>query len=103
MKILLLLSCAARLCAQPAFDEPIECATRAGLIPGAVLLVGHDGKVVYRKAYGERALLPKHESMTVDTMFDAASLTKVIATTPSVMKLLDQGKIRLNDPVTKRS
>ena len=101
MKILLLLSCAAGLCAQPAFDEPIESAIRAGLIPGAVLLVGHDGKVVYRKAYGERALLPKHESMTVDTMFDAASLTKVIATTPSVMKLFEQGKIRLNDPVTK--
>jgi uncharacterized protein YbbC (DUF1343 family)/CubicO group peptidase (beta-lactamase class C family) len=101
MKILLLLSCAASLCAQPAFDEPIESAIRAGLIPGAVLLVGHDGKVVYRKAYGERALLPKHESMTVDTMFDAASLTKVIATTPSVMKLFEQGKIRLNDPVTK--
>jgi uncharacterized protein YbbC (DUF1343 family)/CubicO group peptidase (beta-lactamase class C family) len=101
MKILLLLSCAAGLCAQPAFDEPIESAIRAGLIPGAVLLVGHDGKVVYRKAYGERALLPKHEPMTVDTMFDAASLTKVIATTPSVMKLFEQGKIRLNDPVTK--
>ena len=101
MKILLLLSCAASLCAQPAFDEPIESAIKAGLIPGAVLLVGHDGKVVYRKAYGERALLPKHEPMTVDTMFDAASLTKVIATTPSVMKLFEQGKIRLNDPVTK--
>jgi uncharacterized protein YbbC (DUF1343 family)/CubicO group peptidase (beta-lactamase class C family) len=101
MKILLLLSCAASLCAQPAFDEPIESAVKAGLIPGAVLLVGHDGKVVYRKAYGERALLPKREPMTVDTMFDAASLTKVIATTPSVMKLFEQGKVRLNDPVTK--
>ena len=72
-----------------------------GLIPGAVLLVGHDGAVVYRKAYGERALIPKREPMTVDTIFDAASLTKVIATTPSVMKLFEQGKIRLNDPVTR--
>ena len=101
MKLLLLLSCAGSLCAQPAFDEPIESAIKAGLIPGAVLLVGHDGKIVYRKAYGERALLPKLEPMTVDTIFDAASLTKVIATTPSVMKLFEQGKIRLNDPVTK--
>ena len=101
MKLLLLLSCAGSLCAQPAFDEPIESAIKAGLIPGAVLLVGHDGKTVYRKAYGERALLPKLEPMTVDTIFDAASLTKVIATTPSVMKLFEQGKIRLNDPVTK--
>jgi uncharacterized protein YbbC (DUF1343 family)/CubicO group peptidase (beta-lactamase class C family) len=101
MKLVLLLSCAASLCAQPAFDEPIESAIKAGLIPGAVLLVGHDGKIVHRKAYGERALLPKREPMTVDTIFDAASLTKVIATTPSVMKLFEQGKIRLNDPVTK--
>lgn len=102
MKFLLLLSCAASLCAQPSnFDQPIEKAIKDGLIPGAVLLVGHDGKVVYRKVYGERALLPKREPMTVDTIFDAASLTKVIATTSCVMKLFEQGKIRLNDPVTK--
>jgi len=101
MKIFLLLICAAGLYAQPQFDEPIQSAIQAGLIPGAVLLVGHDGKIVYRKAYGNRALLPKPELMTVDTLFDAASLTKVIATTPSVMKLFEQGKIRLNDPVTK--
>jgi uncharacterized protein YbbC (DUF1343 family)/CubicO group peptidase (beta-lactamase class C family) len=102
MKFLFLLSCAASLCAQPSnFDQPIENAIKDGLIPGAVLLVGHDGNVVYRKAYGERALVPKHEPMTVDTIFDAASLTKVIATTSCVMKLFEQGKIRLNDPVTK--
>ena len=102
MKFLLALSCAVGLFAQPSnFDQPIEQAVKDGLIPGAVLLVGHDGKVVYRKAYGERALLPKREPMTVDTIFDAASLTKVIATTSCVMKLFEQGKIRLNDPVTK--
>ena len=102
MKFLLFLSCAASLCAQLSnFDQPIEQAIKDGLIPGAVLLVGYDGKVVYRKAYGERALLPTREPMTVDTIFDAASLTKVIATTSCVMKLFEQGKIRLNDPVTK--
>ena len=106
MKSLLLLSCAAALCAQPSFDgtnfdQAINQAVHEGLIPGAVLLVGHDGQTVYRKAYGERALIPNREPMTADTIFDAASLTKVIATTPSVMKLFDQGKIRLNDPVTK--
>ncbi len=101
MKILLLFSCATVLCAQPSFDEPIERAVKDGLIPGAVLLVGHDGQVVYRKAYGERALVPKGEPMTVDTIFDAASLTKVVATTSVIMKLFEQGKIRLNDPVTK--
>lgn len=102
MKVLVLLACAAvALSAQPDFDTPIAQAVKDGLIPGAVLLVGHDGKIVYRKAYGERALLPKREPMTVDTIFDAASLTKVIATTSCVMKLFEQGKIRLNDPVTK--
>src|SRR5579871_2070094 len=106
MKLLLLLSCcAAGLCAQPGFashfDPILEGAVKDGLIPGAVLVVGHDGQVVFRKAYGERALIPAREAMTVDTIFDAASLTKVIATTSSVMKLFEQGKIRLNDPVTK--
>ncbi len=71
------------------------------MIPGAVVLIGHDGQMVYEKAYGSRALIPKREPMTLDTIFDAASLTKVIATTPSVMKLFEQGQIRLNDPVTK--
>jgi uncharacterized protein YbbC (DUF1343 family)/CubicO group peptidase (beta-lactamase class C family) len=106
MRILLLLACAACLFAQQTFsgaaavDEQINRAVSTGLIPGAVLLIGHDGQVVYRKAYGERALIPARETMTVDTIFDAASLTKVIATTSAVMKLFDQGKIRLNDPVT---
>jgi uncharacterized protein YbbC (DUF1343 family)/CubicO group peptidase (beta-lactamase class C family) len=107
MRILLLLAASACLWAQQPFtggaaiDEQIEQAVHDGLFPGAVLLIGHDGKIAYRKAYGERALLPKREPMTVDTIFDAASLTKVIATTPSVMKLFEEGKIRLNDPVTR--
>ena len=84
-----------------AVDSIIEQAVADGNIPGAVLLVGHDGKVVYRKAYGERSLEPRRERMTVDTIFDMASLTKVIATTTAVMQLVEQGKIRLNDPVAK--
>jgi uncharacterized protein YbbC (DUF1343 family)/CubicO group peptidase (beta-lactamase class C family) len=64
-------------------------------------VIGHDGQIVYQKAYGSRALLPHREPMTLDTIFDAASLTKVIATTPSIMRLFEQGQIRLNDPVTK--
>ncbi|HLK18173.1 MAG TPA: exo-beta-N-acetylmuramidase NamZ domain-containing protein [Bryobacteraceae bacterium] len=102
MRTLLLLACAAAaLSAQPDFDTPIQQAVKDGLIPGAVLLIGHDGKIVYRKAYGERALVPKREPMTIDTIFDAASLTKVIATTSCIMKLFEQGKLRLNDPVTR--
>src|ERR1700736_1655751 len=82
-------------------DPIIEQAIHDGNIPGAVLLVGHDGHVIYRKAYGARALEPRHEAMTVDTIFDLASLTKVIATTTAMMQLVERGKVRLNDPVAK--
>ncbi len=82
-------------------DRIVDEAVQTKLIPGAVLVIGHDGQVVYRKAYGSRAILPQREPMTLDTIFDAASLTKVVATTPSVMKLFEEGKLRLDDPVTK--
>jgi uncharacterized protein YbbC (DUF1343 family)/CubicO group peptidase (beta-lactamase class C family) len=84
-----------------AVDAVIERVMHDGAIPGAVLLIGHDGQVIYRKAYGERALEPRREPMTLDTIFDLASLTKVIVTTPAVMQLVEQGKVRLNDPVAK--
>ena len=82
-------------------DAAVEEAVRAGQIPGAVLLAGRGGRIVHRKAYGLRALAPSREPMTVETIFDAASLTKVVATTPAVMRLFEQGKLRLNDEVTK--
>lgn len=84
-----------------ALDQQMEQAVQQGLIPGAVVVIGHKGHIVYEKAYGSRALIPHREPMTLDTIFDAASLTKVIATTPSIMRLFEEGKIRLNDPVTK--
>jgi uncharacterized protein YbbC (DUF1343 family)/CubicO group peptidase (beta-lactamase class C family) len=85
----------------PAIDAVIEQAIHDKNIPGAVLLIGHNGHVVYRKAYGMRALEPRREVMTLDTIFDLASLTKVIATTPAMMQLVEQGKLRLGDPVAK--
>ena len=84
-----------------AADAVIEQAIQDGTIPGAVLVIGHDGHVIYRKAYGERALEPRREAMTLDTIFDVASLTKVVVTTTAVMQLMEQGKLRLNDPVAK--
>jgi uncharacterized protein YbbC (DUF1343 family)/CubicO group peptidase (beta-lactamase class C family) len=84
-----------------AVDSIIQQAIADGNIPGAVLLVGHNGAVIYRKAYGNRALEPRREPMTLDTVFDLASLTKVIATTTGVMQLVEQGKVRMNDPVAK--
>jgi len=66
-----------------------------------VLLVWHDGQVVYRKAFGNRSVEPRREAMTADTVFDIASLTKVVATTVAVMQLVEKGDIRVNEPVAK--
>jgi uncharacterized protein YbbC (DUF1343 family)/CubicO group peptidase (beta-lactamase class C family) len=82
-------------------DPILNDAIAQGQIPGAVLIVGHDGQVVYRKAYGSRAIEPRRETMTLDTIFDCASLTKVLATTTAIMQLWEQGKFRMNDPVAK--
>ena len=68
-------------------------------ITGAVLFVGHGGKIVHQKAFGLRATNPRPEPMTVDTIFDLASLTKVVATAPSVMRLVQYGQVRLEEPV----
>jgi uncharacterized protein YbbC (DUF1343 family)/CubicO group peptidase (beta-lactamase class C family) len=82
-------------------DAAIEEAIHLDQIPGAVLVVGHRGEIVHRKAYGARALVPHKEPMTLDTIFDAASLTKVVATAPAILHLFERGKLRLNDVVTK--
>ncbi len=81
--------------------EVVEEAVRAGKCPGAVVLVGNQGIVIYRRAFGLRAVVPQKLPMTPDTIFDMASLTKVVATTPAVMQLVEQGKIRLDDAVAE--
>jgi len=82
-------------------DTVIQEAIHAGSIPGAVLIVGHNSSVVYRKAYGNRALEPRREAMTLDTVFDLASLTKVVATTSAIMQLFERGQVKMNDAVAK--
>jgi uncharacterized protein YbbC (DUF1343 family)/CubicO group peptidase (beta-lactamase class C family) len=82
-------------------DGIVHEAIRDEQIPGAVVVIGHDGQVIYRKAFGERSLEPRREPMTVDTIFDLASLTKVVATTTAVMQLVQNGQIRVNEPVAK--
>jgi len=82
-------------------DGIIQKAIEDHQIPGAVVLIGHDGKVIYRKAFGNRALEPHREPMTLDTVFDLASLTKVISTTTSVMQLVERGKVRVSDSVVR--
>ena len=73
----------------------------SGGFPGAVILVGHQGKIVYRKAFGFRSLVPQQQPMTENTIFDLASLTKVVATTPAIMQLVDAGLVNLDAPVGK--
>src|SRR5215475_7972448 len=82
-------------------DGTIEQAIAKKELPGAVVLVGHRGRIVWRKAYGARAVEPQREAMTTDTIFDLAILTKVVTTATSVMILIERGQIRLNDPLVK--
>lgn len=82
-------------------DDLVEEAIHEGRLPGAVVLVGQNEQIIYRKAFGHRALVPDIEPMTVDTIFDLASLTKVVATTTSIMQLIEAGRISLDDPVVK--
>src|SRR5215213_6770464 len=86
----------------------IDDAIAANRLPGAVVQIGHGGKVVFRKAYGQRKLDGEPglnaapapaEPMTEDTIFDIASLTKPLATAPAVMQLFEQGRLQLDDPV----
>ena len=88
----------------------INDAIAANELPGAVVLIGHGGKVVFHQAYGERKLAGEPgldgspapaEPMTEDTIFDVASLTKPLATAPAVMQLFEQGKVQFDDPVQK--
>jgi serine-type D-Ala-D-Ala carboxypeptidase len=77
-------------------------------IPGAVIQIKKDGKIIYKQAYGysqkydiSRHLLNPPLKMNTATLFDMASLTKVIGTTTSIMLLVDRGLIKVNDPVGK--
>jgi uncharacterized protein YbbC (DUF1343 family)/CubicO group peptidase (beta-lactamase class C family) len=81
-------------------DDVVTAAIGRKDLPGAVVAALHRDQVVFRKAYGSRAAEPAPEPMTVDTVFDLASLTKPIATATSVMKLVEQGKLKLDEKVT---
>jgi uncharacterized protein YbbC (DUF1343 family)/CubicO group peptidase (beta-lactamase class C family) len=82
-------------------DAVVAAAIADKRLPGAVVIVGRGDSIVFRKAYGNRAVAPTVEPMTIDTVFDMASLTKVVATTSAVMMLVEEGKIRLSDPVAQ--
>jgi uncharacterized protein YbbC (DUF1343 family)/CubicO group peptidase (beta-lactamase class C family) len=82
-----------------AIDALVEQAIAAKAMPGAVVVVGRGDTVLYEKAFGQRAVAPLAEPMSLDTVFDLASLTKVVATTTAVMQLVERGTLRLTDTV----
>ncbi len=82
-------------------EQSINSTIQDQLIPGGVLWLERAG-TAFHSAYGQRAILPAPETMTEDTLFDIASLTKVVATAPAVMKLVEQGKLKLEDRVQQR-
>ena len=79
-------------------DAAILGAIASNKCPGGVFWLEHSG-TAYHKAFGNRALVPEREPMTEDTIFDAASLTKVIACTPAVMLLVEREQVQLDAPV----
>ena len=82
-------------------EEIVSKAIRSGQVPGAVVLIGVRDKIVFRRAFGHRSLLPDKRPMTADTIFDVSSLTKVIATTTALMQLTENGKLRLEGTVAE--
>ena len=82
-------------------DGVIEGAIREGAVPGAVLSVVRGERIVYLKAYGYKSVVPDTVKMTVETMFDLASLSKCVGTTLSFMQLIENGQVRLTDNVDR--
>ena len=81
-------------------SELLEEGTRQGVYPGAVLLVARGDEMVLFKAVGHCSLSPEMAPMRKDTIFDLASLTKPLATTLGIMKLVDQRCLNLDEPLT---
>jgi len=80
-------------------DGVIAAAIQQKDIPGAVIMVVKDFKIVYQKAFGNRQLVPHTEAMTINTIFDMASLTKPMITATTLMQLVDDGRVRLLDTI----
>jgi uncharacterized protein YbbC (DUF1343 family) len=84
-----------------AIDAAVEQAMAAQNLPGGVVVIGRHDRVLFRRAYGFREVLPDRVPTTLDTVFDLASLTKPIATATSIMVLFERGAIGLDDPLVK--
>ncbi|MDP2365692.1 MAG: serine hydrolase domain-containing protein, partial [Ignavibacteria bacterium] len=82
-------------------DIVINKAIEDKAFPGAVVLIWKDGKIIYEKAFGNFTYDPKSDKVTTQTIYDLASLTKVVATTTAAMICYDRELFSLNDKVTK--
>lgn len=82
-------------------DEAVERSIDSGDAPGAVLCIVRHGRIAYLRAYGNRQVVPDTVAMSEDTIFDLASLTKVVATNTAAMQLVEQGRLRLGDRVDR--
>ncbi|HET8870791.1 MAG TPA: serine hydrolase, partial [Aquabacterium sp.] len=82
-------------------DAAVEAQIQAGQLPGAVLIWGDAQGIRLERTWGRRAVVPQSEAMTTDTVFDLASLTKVIATTTSILQLVDKGRLQLDAPAAR--
>ncbi|MBB2176065.1 serine hydrolase domain-containing protein [Gluconacetobacter johannae] len=82
-------------------DRLVDRAIADGQTPGAVVVVGHGGRIVHHRAYGRRALVPAREPLDEGTLYDMASLTKPVATTVALMQFYEAGAFRLDDPACR--
>ncbi|MBV9946352.1 MAG: DUF1343 domain-containing protein [Myxococcales bacterium] len=82
-------------------DGAVEEAIASHNIPGAVIVIGRHDRVLLRRAYGDREVEPERAPMTLDTLFDLASVTKPIATATSIFALVERGVLSLDDKLVK--
>ena len=82
-------------------DKVLGRAIKAGGFPGGAVVIGRRGATVLEKGFGNLSWSGKNPVLPTRTIYDLASLTKVVATTTGVMILFDEGKIRLDDPASK--
>jgi beta-N-acetylhexosaminidase len=100
--LLLALSQAPTLALDSVFDPLVLAGIRQGVYPGAAVVVGRRDTILFAKAYGRFTWSPSSSAVTVDSTFwDIASLTKVVATTPALMLLVERGRVALDSPVVR--
>ncbi len=81
-------------------NDLVTTGVAEGKMPGCVVCVGRKDEILLLKAYGNKRLEPSIDPMTVETVFDMASITKPVATATSIMQLIERGKLSLSDKVS---